>query len=150
MRFVLRTRVARPPDEVFPVFGDASFVESLAPPLTGLRVERIGLEVGDEIEVRFTGLGPRSPWVSRIVELERDDRGIRFVDESVRIPWPLASLRHQHGFLADGTGTLLVDDVTYAARPSQAALALYPSLRLSFGYRRHVYRRRFGAPGPPD
>ena len=42
---------------MFPVFGEAAFVETVAPRLMGVKVVRIGLELGDEIEARFTRLG---------------------------------------------------------------------------------------------
>jgi ligand-binding SRPBCC domain-containing protein len=146
MRFVLRTAVGQPPDEVFPVFGEASFVESLAPGFMGLKVVKIGLELGDEIEVRFTKLGPRTPWTSRIDELDNGPDGIRFVDRSGQIPWPLAWLHHHHGFLVHGEGTLLVDDVRFRTRPAFIGIFVWPVLRLSFGLRRGAYRKRFGRP----
>ena len=133
MRFVLRTSVAQAPDVVFPVFGDAAFVESLAPRLMGLHVVRIGLGLGDEIEVRFSGLGPRGPWISKIDSLDRTAAATWFVDRSVVIPWPFRMLQHRHGFVADGTGTTLVDDVTFTTRPGLLGPFVYPVLRLSFG-----------------
>jgi ligand-binding SRPBCC domain-containing protein len=145
LRFVLRTTVAEPPETVFPVFGESAFVESLAPRLMGLRVERIGLRLGDEIEVRFAGLGPRGPWVSRIVELERDRGSIWFTDRSVQLPRPFSAFRHHHGFEATSGGTTLVDDVTFSVRPRVLSPLVYPLLRLSFAGRRRVYRRRFGS-----
>jgi ligand-binding SRPBCC domain-containing protein len=146
MQFAYRTLVGQPPDTVFPVFGEAAFVESLAPALMGLRVIRIGLALGDEIEVRFEGLGPRGPWVSRIESLERTPDEIWFVDRSIRLPWPFATFRHRHGFVAKGSGTVLVDDVTFTT--SQRVLGPFVSagLRLSFGFRRGRYRARFGGP----
>jgi ligand-binding SRPBCC domain-containing protein len=146
MQFVLRTGVGQPPEAVFPVFGEKSFVESLAPRFMGLRVVRIGLALGDEVEVRFEGLGPRGPWVSRIESLERTPTEIWFVDRSVRLPWPLATFRHRHGFVRRGSGTMLVDDVTYTTHPGILGPLVYPMLRWSFGFRRGRYRARFGAP----
>jgi ligand-binding SRPBCC domain-containing protein len=133
MHFVLRTDVAEPPDAVFGVFGQPAFVESLAPRLMGLKVLRIGMELGDEIEVRFTGLGPRGPWVSRIVSLERPGASIWFTDQSIELPRPFSAFRHHHGFEATGSGTTLVDDVTFSVRPRLLAPFVYPVLRLSFG-----------------
>ena len=95
MRFTVRTRVAQPPATVFPVFGDKAFVESLAPGFMGVKVLRIGLALGDEIEIRFTKLGPRGPWVSRIVEETNDATGITFVDRSIQLPWPYATFEHR-------------------------------------------------------
>ena len=143
--FVLQTRGAQPPDEIFPVFGEAAFVASLAPRMMGLHVDRIGMALGDEIEVHFSGLGPRGPWVSRIVELVRTGDDIAFVDRSVRLPWPFATFEHHHGFRHDGNGTTLIDDVRFTTSPALLGPLLRLVLRRSFAYRQPIYRRRFGA-----
>lgn len=146
MQFTLRTRVGQPVEAVFPVFGEAAFVESLAPRLMGLQVTRIGLQLGDEIEVRFTGLGPRGPWISRIDSMEKSEPAIWFVDRSIELPWPFSAFHHRHGFVRDGRGTMLVDNPTFSVSPGILGIFVYPLLRLSFGMRRSVYRKRFGAP----
>lgn len=150
MRFRVATRVAETPETVFPVFGDKAFVQSLAPGFMGLEVLRIGLDLGDEIEVRFTKLGPRGPWVSRIVQLDRDAGGITFVDRSVELPWPYATFEHHHGILADGTGSNLVDEPSFTVRPRLLSPILGPVvwlfLRWSFVSRGRAYQARFGTP----
>lgn len=146
MRFTVRTRVAQPPAEVFPVFGDKTFVESLAPSFMGVKVLRIGLALGDEIEIRFTKLGPRGPWVSRIVEETHDATGITFVDRSIQLPWPYATFEHHHGVLVDGTGSLLVDEPRFTVKPAIIGPVVYLFLRWSFWARGRGYRKRFGSP----
>jgi ligand-binding SRPBCC domain-containing protein len=146
VHFTLRTRVAQPPEAVFPVFGEASFVESLAPRIMGLRVTRIGLKLGDEIEVHFSGLGPRGPWISRIDSMKSSDKAIWFVDRSIVLPWPFSAFHHRHGFVRDGTGTILVDSPSFSVSPRILGIFVYPVLRLSFGLRGRVYRKRFGTP----
>lgn len=144
MKIRVETRVAQPPEQVFPVFGDEAFVESLAPWFMGVDVRRIGLALGDEIEVRFTRLGPRGAWVSRIVEATHDTDGITFVDESVELPWPFVTFRHFHGILADGTGALLVDELSFGVSPVILEPIVGGFLRWSFRARGRAYRRRFG------
>ena len=150
MRFRVATRVGEAPEAVFPVFGDKEFVQSLAPGFMGLTVLRIGLDLGDEIEVRFTKLGPRGPWVSRIVALDTGPGGITFVDRSVELPWPYATFEHHHGILADGTGSTLVDEPSFTVRPRLLGPLLGPIvwlfLRWSFVSRGRAYQARFGTP----
>lgn len=146
MQFRVETRVAQPPDEVFPVFGDKAFVESLAPWFMGVKVLRIGLALGDEIEIRFTRLGPRGPWVSRIVEETRDAAGITFVDRSIQLPWPYATFQHHHGILPDGSGSLLVDEPTFTVKPGILEPVVGLFLRWSFRSRGKAYQARFGRP----
>jgi ligand-binding SRPBCC domain-containing protein len=147
MRFKVETRVAQDPETVFPVFGDKAFVESLAPGFMGVKVLRIGLALGDEIEIRFTRLGPRGPWFSRIVSLDRGPGGITFVDRSLKLPWPYATFEHHHGILADGSGSRLVDEPSFTVRPRILAPVVWLFLRWSFAMRGRAYRRRFGTPG---
>jgi ligand-binding SRPBCC domain-containing protein len=144
VRFVVRTNVATPPDVVFPVFGEKAFVESLSPRIMGLHVVRIGLALDDEIEVRFAGLGPRGPWVSRIDTLERSAGSIFFVDESTEIPWPFRWVHHHHGLIASGGGTTLIDDVRFETRLRLLGALVYPVLWWSFVRRRRAYEARFG------
>lgn len=146
MQFRVETRVAQPPDQVFPVLGDKAFVESLAPWFMGVTVLRIGLALGDEIEIRFTRLGPRGPWVSRIVEETHDDAGITFVDRSIQLPWPYATFQHHHGIMVDGTGSLLVDEPSFTVKPAILEPVVGWFLRWSFRARARAYQQRFGRP----
>lgn len=140
MRFEVRTRVAPPPAAVYPVFGEAAFVESVAPRWLGLEVLSIGLALHDRIHVRIRGVD----WVSEIVSLQRTPTEIRFVDRSTRLPWPLASFVHHHGFESRGGGTVIVDAPCFEVAPRVLAPIVYPLLYLSFLLRRRAYRRRFG------
>jgi ligand-binding SRPBCC domain-containing protein len=128
------------------VFGEAAFLESLSSRLVGLKVIRIGLALGDEIECWYRGLGPRAPWISRIDSLYRRDGSIYFVERSSRVPWPFAWVHHHHRFLATGTGTTIIDDVWFETRPALLGALVYPVLWSSFVARRGRYRARFGAP----
>ena len=94
---------------------------------------RIGLQLGDEIEVKFTGLGPRGPWISRIVALDRSSAGITFVDRSLVLPWPFASFEHHHGFEADRSPIFDDQAVSLAIR-NDACVA---TLRLSVAEERY-------------
>jgi ligand-binding SRPBCC domain-containing protein len=143
MRFAVRTSVRPPPEQVYPVFGDARFVESVAPRLMRLEVVKIGLDVGDAIEIRMLR---RIRWVSEVVSQERAEDAIWFVDRSADVkPWPLRRWEHHHGFVrgADG-GTVIVDAPRFEVRPRVIAPLAYPLLYLSFRLRRGAYRRRFG------
>lgn len=145
MRFTVNTAVAAPLAEVYPVFGDASFVASLAPRLLRLTVVRIGLRVGDVIEIRMRpGLHVR--WISEVVSERVEHDAIWFVDRSSDVmPWPLAAWEHTHGFVrTPAGGTLIVDRARFEVRPRVLAPACRALLHASFVARRAPYRRRFG------
>ncbi|MGH2942804.1 MAG: hypothetical protein ACRDLN_08545 [Solirubrobacteraceae bacterium] len=145
MRFVVRTAVAPPPGEVYPVFGEAAFVESVAPRFVHLDVLRIGLAVGDVIDIRMR-LGRTIRWVSEVVSHEDTGEAIWFADRSSDVmPWPLSAWEHHHGFVrSPAGGTVIVDAPRFEVRPRVLAPVAYPLLYLSFCLRRRPYRRRFG------
>lgn len=145
MRFQVRTRVPPPPEAVFPVFGEAAFVQSVAPRFVHLQVRRIGLELGDEIDIRMRFIRPIA-WISRIVFEDRRPDAIWFIDRSTDVmPWPLSAWEHHHGFVRSPQGgTVIVDAPRFVVRPRVLAPLVYPLLYLSFLLRRGPYRRRFG------
>jgi ligand-binding SRPBCC domain-containing protein len=145
MRFTVRTAVLPPPEEVFPVFGEAAFVESVAPRFMRLQVLKIGLALGDEIDIRMRAIVPIS-WVSTIVCEQRGEEAIWFADRSSDVmPWPLSKWEHHHGFVRSPSGgTVIVDAPRFEVRPRLLAPIFFPLLYLSFLLRRRPYRRRFG------
>jgi ligand-binding SRPBCC domain-containing protein len=78
--------------------------------------------------------------------MNSSDEAIWFVDRSTLLPWPFSAFHHRHGFVTDGSGTILVDNPTFSVSPAVLGIFVYPALRLSFGLRGRVYRKRFGAP----
>lgn len=145
MRFTVRTAVLPPPEEVFPVFGEAAFVESVAPRFMRLQVLKIGLALGDEIDIRMRAIVPIS-WVSTIVSEQRGEEAIWFADRSSDVmPWPLSKWEHHHGFVRSPPGgTVIVDAPRFEVKPRLLAPIVFPLLYLSFLLRRRPYRRRFG------
>jgi ligand-binding SRPBCC domain-containing protein len=132
---------------VFEVFGEASFVETVAPRFMHLEVLRIGLRLGDVIDIRMHP-GFTVSWVSEIVSERRDADAIWFADRSSDVvPWPLSGWEHHHGFERTASGgTTIIDAPRFAARPRLLAPLIYPLLYISFRLRRRPYRRRFGRP----
>jgi hypothetical protein len=83
MEFTVRTAVASPPD-VLPAFGDPSFVRSIAPRFLRLDVLRIGLRVGDALELRMHP-GFDVLWNSVIVAAGEHGGDRWFVDRSTDV-----------------------------------------------------------------
>ena len=106
-------RLARPPEDVFPFFGDARNLEAITPPLLRFRVltpEPIEMQVGTHIQYRLRLRGIPVSWLTSIQAWEPPHR---FVDVQVRGPYAL--WHHTHTFEADGAGgTVMRDTVRYA------------------------------------
>lgn len=111
--FVCRTRSSMPPQELFDLSRNIdahvgsmtkSREKAIAGTTTGLISE------GETVTWQAWHLGVRFRMTSRIVRMEAP---ASFTDEQVKGPFKY--LRHTHEFRPDGTGTLMVDTVEFAA-----------------------------------
>ena len=144
MRLVFETRVAQPPAQVIEGFNRALF-DALSPPFPRVHVARFdGSKTGDEVHLELNFLLFRQRWVSVIVEDCANDEEVYFVDEGSELPFFLGYWRHRHRILRDGSGSRIVDDITYRGPNALLSVLLYPGMWLQFAYRKPVYRRVFG------
>jgi ligand-binding SRPBCC domain-containing protein len=104
-------RVARPRDEVFAFFADATNLEAITPPFLRFRVltpPPIEMREGARIDYALSLLGVPLRWRTRITAWEP---GLRFVDEQESGPY--AFWRHTHSFGDEGGATTVHDVVEY-------------------------------------
>jgi ligand-binding SRPBCC domain-containing protein len=103
-----RSLIAAPVDVVFSFHEREDAISLLTPRLLFPSVERLkgeGLAVGKELVIT-TGVGVRTRWHARHTDYVRNRL---FADEQVS--GPMRYWRHEHHFLADASGTLLVDHI---------------------------------------
>jgi ligand-binding SRPBCC domain-containing protein len=103
--------VARPLDEVFAFFSDASNLEALTPSFLRFRILTpmpVPMHTGARIEYRLSLFGVPARWKTRITDWQP---GVRFVDEQESGPYTL--WRHTHEFEAQGQSTIIRDRVEY-------------------------------------
>jgi ligand-binding SRPBCC domain-containing protein len=113
-RLLSSVRLDAPIAEVFPFFADPRNLEALTPPWLRFEITTpspIEMRAGTLIDYRLRVHGVPLRWRSEITAW---DPPHRFVDEQRRGPY--RTWRHEHRFSADGGGTLVEDDVTYAVR----------------------------------
>ena len=113
VEFEFRTPLAMPVEEAFERSLSidvhlASMARSHERAIGGVTSGRIGL--GQEVTWRTRQFGMPITMTSRITELEAPDW---FVDEQVR--GPFRSYRHEHAFIAEADGTLMIDHVVFEA-----------------------------------
>jgi ligand-binding SRPBCC domain-containing protein len=136
-------RLGAPLAEVFPFFADARNLEALTPPWLRFEIVSPGaveMRVGALIDYRLRVHGLPLRWQSEITAW---DPPHRFVDEQRRGPY--RTWRHEHRFTADGDGTLVEDDVTYAAPGGALVERLFVGRDLAriFAFRREALLRAF-------
>jgi ligand-binding SRPBCC domain-containing protein len=143
MRMVIRTRVEQPYREVARQFSQDLF-KALNPPFPPVRLQRFdGSKAGDEVHLELNFLLFRQRWVSVITADHADEREIYFIDEGKKLPFFLRYWRHRHRIINEGTGTRIVDDITFRTPFRPFDFLMYPLMYLQFLYRKPVYKRFF-------
>lgn len=156
MNTLTRTQVvARPLEEVFAFFSDASNLEALTPPFLRFRIltpTPIEMRIDARIEYRLTLFGVPAKWRTRITDWQP---GVRFVDEQETGPYTL--WRHTHEFEAQGQSTIIRDRVEYIepfGPLGKLAHVIFVKRTLDrvFDFRREATARLLGrpVPGQPD
>jgi ligand-binding SRPBCC domain-containing protein len=145
MHILFRHPVAGTPQEVFSKF-NGSLLGKLKPFYMRFAFHRYdGEQVGDRIEVSAWMLGIfRQDWVNHITErVEGADR-CWFVDEGIKMPSGMTQWRHCHIVERHGTGSAIVDDITFTTGKRWRDWLLYPGVWITFRIRRRGYVSHFG------
>ena len=106
--------IARPLDEVFAFFSDASNLSLITPDWLHFRIltpQPIAMQAGTLIDYQIKLFGVPMRWRTRI---DSFDPPHQFVDTQVRGPYKL--WRHTHEFAPTDGGTLVTDLVEYQLR----------------------------------
>jgi ligand-binding SRPBCC domain-containing protein len=152
---VLRTHqeLAHPLDRVFEFFAATRNLERITPPWLRFEVrtpEPVRMEAGALIDYRLQYRGVPLGWTSQI---EVWEPGRQFVDRQLRGPYGL--WHHRHTFSEAGAGTVIEDEVHYAAPFGRLGELAQPwlierDLRRIFDYRQEAVRRIFDAESAPQ
>jgi ligand-binding SRPBCC domain-containing protein len=145
---VLRRRqlLEHPLEQVFGFFAAARNLERITPPWLRFEVrtpEPVSMEVGALIDYRLHYRGMPLGWTSQI---EVWEPGCQFVDRQLRGPYGL--WHHRHTFSEVAGGTVIEDEVHYAAPfgvlgELAQPLLIERDLRRIFDYRHQAVRRIF-------
>ena len=140
--------IPRPLGETFAFFANAQNLEALTPAFLRFRIETplpVEMRVGARIDYRLSLSGVPLRWRTVITEWEPNRR---FVDEQERGPY--RHWRHVHEFVAEGRGTRMRDEVTYAlpfgvAGEAAHALLVKRQLRTIFDFRERAILASLGS-----
>ena len=143
MNIQISTSVAQPPEEVWKGFNQDLFT-ALAPPFPPVNLLRFdGSLKGDEVHLELNFLLFKQEWNSLIVEQEKGEGEIFFVDQGIKLPFFLKLWQHRHRLVREGKGTKIVDDITYKTPFKLFDWLMYPAMWLQFAYRKPVYQKLF-------
>jgi ligand-binding SRPBCC domain-containing protein len=144
LRIRIVTRVSQPLAAVWKGF-DQSLFKALAPPFPPVRVLRFdGCAKGDIVSLELNFILGKTQWTSLITDSKEASEECFFIDEGTKLPPFLAYWRHKHLMqAAPGGGTLIIDDIQFAAPFGLLSYVMYPALWLQFLYRKPIYKRLF-------
>ncbi len=138
MRIVLKSSVDCHFDIVEANFNEELF-RYLLPPGSKL-IEYGGSKTGDIVHLKLPLAGT---WKSKITDHGSSDKRIYFVDEGVKLPFPLKSWRHKHIMHEKGGATIIEDNMEFSTGFVIADLFVYPFLYLAFAPRIKQYKKYF-------
>jgi ligand-binding SRPBCC domain-containing protein len=139
----IRTPVAQSADEIWPQFNEDLF-KALKPAGMPMKIVRFdGCETGDEIILH---VGPfRQVWHGKVTDHGKTAQGYFFVDEGVRLPFPLKKWRHLHA-INDFPAREIVDCISFSTGYKWLDFLIKPALYAMFAARRKPYQKIFGKP----
>ena len=123
---------------------DRSLFEALAPSFVPVKILNFtGSQTGDQVHLQFGG-PINTDWISRITDHGISEEQAYFVDEGVKLPFPLKSWHHQHIVqkISDSQ-SLIMDVIDYKAQNIFLSAIIYPVLYMGFYQRASIYRKYF-------
>lgn len=143
-KIYFQTETNTPYQDVIDNFDRDLFVY-LAPPLLPFNLVKFdGCKTGDQVIIE---LGPKPfsiTWQSDITEDYQDESKWYFVDEGVKLPFPLKKWRHIHTVAKDHNGNgVIIDDINYSSGNAFLDNLLYPALLAQFLPRKILYKKFF-------
>jgi ligand-binding SRPBCC domain-containing protein len=144
MKLYFETPIEKKPDVIIKNFNKDLFL-ALRPPGIKLSVEKFdGCKTGDEVHLKIKSFLMTQTWVSKITQDKLDSNEWSFVDEGVKLPWPLKSWKHIHSVKrVDQNNSLIVDDINFDCFYSWMNYPMKPLLWLSFAVRPSRYKKFF-------
>ncbi len=140
-KIFIRCEVAVPFDQVIAGF-NRHLLEALSPPLMKLRIHRYdGQSVGDRFSMQ---LGPEllhMRWEGLVSAAGRTPGTFWFEDVGVQLPFPLKRWKHKHLVRKSGTGTVIIDIVSFSTGNSILDVLCYPFLKGMFLARISKYQQ---------
>jgi len=145
MNIQLKTKVDGNYQDIMRLF-DRNLFEALKPKNAKMEIVAFtGSKKGDKVHLRF--LSPiKAEWISEITEDGENEKETYFIDEGVKLPFPLSSWKHKHVVRKiTENSSYIIDDMTFEGINSFFTLFLYPALYIAFYPRKSIYKSYFKA-----
>ena len=123
---------------------DRKLFEALKPSLADMEIiEFTGSEKGDKVHIRFNS-PIKTEWISHIVDHGENESESFFIDEGVKLPFPLSYWKHKHIVRKITNETsYIIDDITFNGPNFLISWLLYPAIFMGFYPRKRTYKKYF-------
>jgi ligand-binding SRPBCC domain-containing protein len=143
MQLKIKTKVHQDYILVKEGFTEELFIK-LNPPFPPVKLKRFdGCKKGDVVSLELDFILFKQQWESLIVEAKLTEKEFYFIDEGRKLPFFLKYWRHKHRIIKNGSGSKIVDDITFRSPIRPMDFLLYPVLWVQFWYRKPVYKKFF-------
>jgi len=143
MKITIQTAVNQSLTEVWEGF-DLNLFKKLSPPFPPVEVKAFGgCLKGDKVHLQLNFLLFKQDWISDIIDQQATDSEIFFIDEGTQLPFFLSAWHHKHRLVKNGSGTNIIDEITFKTPTLLTDYLFYPLLYLQFLYRKPIYRKVF-------
>lgn len=144
MNIKLKTKVHGNYKDIMKRF-DRDLFEALKPSNADMEIVAFtGSEKGDKVHLRFHS-PIKAEWVSLITDHGENEQEAFFIDEGVKLPFPLSYWKHKHivqKITADSS--YIIDDITFKSSNFLPSFLIYPAIYAGFYPRKKIYKSYFG------
>lgn len=145
MNIRLTTKVKGNYKEIMRQF-DRKLFEALKPENADMEiVEFTGSEKGDKVHLKFHS-PVKAEWISHITENGESEKEAYFIDEGVKLPFPLSYWKHKHIVQKiTNDSSYIIDDISFKGTNSLLSILMYPAIYVAFYPRKKIYQKYFSA-----
>ena len=143
MNIQLKTKVEGNYKDIMRQF-DRKLFEALKPSHADMEIIQFtGSEKGDKVHLRFHR-PIKADWISHITDHGENEKESFFIDEGVKLPFPLFYWRHKHIVQKITNNTsYIIDDITFKGSNILLSWLLYPAIYIGFYPRKKIYGKYF-------
>jgi len=123
---------------------DYKLFEALKPSLADMEIVAFtGSEKGDKVHIRCNS-PIKAEWISHITDHGANKKEAIFIDEGVKLPFPLSYWQHKHIIRKiSNTTSYIIDDITFRGPNLIISCLLYPVIYMGFNPRKSIYKKYF-------
>ncbi|MCR9288740.1 MAG: hypothetical protein NXI23_15295 [Bacteroidetes bacterium] len=123
---------------------DKKLFEALKPSHADMKIIVFtGSKKGDKVHLRFHS-PIKADWISHITDDGENEKESFFIDEGLKLPFPMSYWKHKHIVrkITDST-SYIIDDITFKGPVFFLSWLLYPAIYLGFYPRKKIYKKYF-------